>query len=84
LKGRAMQKAHCHRCNAETETIYRQLSSGHIGNCCGICGVCHVGNPYISKRKYAKLLEHKIILPALSELRGSPKRQGERHDNAIY
>lgn len=67
--------AHCHKCDKDTETTYSHLPSGHIGQSCAVCGCYRLGAPYITKRKYAKLIELKLI-PVI----GTPKNKGEYHD----
>jgi hypothetical protein len=32
-----------------TETVYLNLSSGHIGNCCAVCRATRKGKPFISR-----------------------------------
>ena len=67
-------KTPCHKCNRETETAYSHLASGHIGQSCAVCGYYRLGAPYITKRKYFKLIELKII-----PVTGTPKIKGEYH-----
>ena len=67
-------KEHCRNCNKETETAYCP-ERGHIAQNCAVCGWHRLGAPFITKRKYAKLVELKLI-PAIS---ATPDK-GERHD----
>lgn len=41
----------CHRCGHETPTVYLNLSSGHLGNCCAICRATRKGRPFVSRRE---------------------------------
>lgn len=41
--------AHCHHCGGVTPTVYRLLSSGHVGNLCATCGTARLGRPYVSR-----------------------------------
>jgi hypothetical protein len=43
--------AFCHRCGHETPTVYLNLSSGHVGNCCGLCRATRKGKPFVSRRE---------------------------------
>ena len=43
--------AFCHRCQRETATVYLNLSSGHLGNCCAICRATRKGRPFVSRRE---------------------------------
>ena len=67
---RATTPAFCHRCQRETPTIYLPLSSGDIGNVCGICRTCRRGHPYVTRREYEQSLTP--VAPA----------EGERHETA--
>ena len=72
-------KAHCRKCGGDTSTHYPKLPSGHIGNLCAVCGCPRLGAPFITRRKFLKLLELKLI-PNF----GTPT-EGERHDpSTVY
>lgn len=49
-----MDKQKCHVCNTTADTMYRKLSSGHIGRLCSNCNACRLGKPYASKREYSE------------------------------
>ncbi len=60
--------AYCHQCRKETETIPLKLSSGHIGNCCGICRALRKGRPFLSRAAFAAFTTDKQIpMPARAE-----------------
>jgi hypothetical protein len=44
--------AFCHRCQKTTATVFLELSSGHIGNCCRICRATRKGKPFVSRTEY--------------------------------
>jgi len=41
--------AFCHRCDRITETVFLELSTGHIGNLCSVCRTARKGRPYVSR-----------------------------------
>ena len=41
--------AWCHMCRRVTPTVYLPLSSGHVGNLCGVCRCARLGRPYVPK-----------------------------------
>lgn len=46
------QEEFCHRCKRQTRTIPLKLSSGHYGNCCGVCRATRKGKPFLSRVEY--------------------------------
>lgn len=53
----------CHRCLADTPTVYLRLSSGHIGNCCARCRATRKGKPFVSR----SALQPSTPMPARAE-----------------
>ena len=43
----------CHRCMADTPTVYIQLSDGaggyRVGNCCSVCRATRKGRPFVPR-----------------------------------
>lgn len=47
--------AFCYRCKRVTETVFIELSSGLVGNCCATCRACRKGRPYIPRHEYEQI-----------------------------
>lgn len=62
---------YCDHCQSTTASRYEQ-AAGHITNLCNGCGTRRGLNPYITKRKFEKLIELNII-----SRNGTPK--GDSH-----
>lgn len=56
-----MKAEYCHRCGRITPTVYLQLSSGHIGNCCAACHSNRKGRPFVSHAEYEQNRTDAII-----------------------
>lgn len=68
-------KEYCDRCQTETESSYlKDTEKNHIQNLCCFCKTRRGLNPYITQKKFDKLVSLNLITPS-----GSPK--GARYEN---
>lgn len=67
-------KSYCDKCQTEILSKYILNNKGHIENLCNACGTRRGLNPYITRKKFDKLVELNVICPD-----GTPK--GEAHAN---